>query len=201
MSSANIQVGMHLIGEITLNENQVRGEGGSYNPRLVVPVEINLHQRPATQSIVVTSLTYTFYCGEISPSTQIGEPVTRDLTASFPTRSNPHGPGRSYLEMQFQVSEAMIVQMEAHRHRSPDTTFQGWVTVSASIAWMLAAGGEAPGAHSLRPIPDYSFNMTMGICVSVAPFLETSVGNLSIRLPASTWIRSCLALVSTTSDW
>lgn len=192
MSSANIQVGTHLIGEITLKENQVRGEGGPYNPRLVVPVEINLHQRPAMQAIAVTSLTYTFYCGEISPSTQIAEPVTHDLTASFPARSNPHGPSRSYLEMHFQASETMIVQMEARRHRSPDTTFQGWVTISASIAWMVAAGGEAPGAGSLRPMPDYSFEMTMGICVSVAPFLETSVGNLSIRLPASTWIDKVL---------
>lgn len=192
MSFATIQVGMHVIGEITLNDNQVRGEGGPYNPRLVVPVEITLHQRPATQAIAVTSLTHTFYCGEIGPSTQIGQPVTRDLTAGFPARSNPHGPSRSYLEMQFHVSEAMIVQMEAHRHRSPDTTFQGWVTVSASVAWILAAGGEAAGEQSLNPIPDYSFDMTTGVCVSMAPFMETRVDNLSIRLPASTWVDKVL---------
>lgn len=192
MSAADIRVGTNVIGEITLNENQVRGEGGPYNPRLVVPVEVNLHQRPAAQTIAITSLAYTFYYGEISPSTRVGEPVMRDLTAGFPARSNPQGPSRSRQEMQFQASEAMIIQMEAHRHRSPDTSFQGWLTVSASIAWMLPAGGEAPGPHNLRPIPDYPFDMTMGICLSVAPFLGTSVDNLSIRLPAAIWIDNVL---------
>ena len=54
MNSQGIQVGAHRVGEISPHLDFVRGEGGPRNPRLVVPLEISLHPRPASEALAVT---------------------------------------------------------------------------------------------------------------------------------------------------
>lgn len=192
MSPRGIQVNTHQIGEISVDLEQVRGDGGPHSPRLVVPIEIVLHQRPVAQALAVTGLALTLHAGEINPITQIGQPVACDLSHGFPARSSPDAPSRTVQYVHFPLTEASIALIEHHRHRAPENMFQGWLKASVSVAWLFAAGGEAPGPRSLRPFPDYPFDVNMGICVGLAPFLETRIENIALWVPASTWINKVL---------
>lgn len=192
MNSRGIQVNAHQIGEISVDLEQVRGDGGPYNPRLVVPIEIVLHPRPVAQALAVTSLTCTLYAGEIAPTTQIGEPVTCDVSHGFPARTSPDAPSRTVRYMHFPLTDASIALTERHRHRAPENMFQGWLTASVSVAWLFAAGGQVPGPRSVRSFPDYPFDLNMGICIGLAHFLGTRIENIPLWVPASTWINKVL---------
>jgi hypothetical protein len=192
MSARAIQVGTRAVGEITLDADRVRGEGGPHNPRLVLPVTIRMHTRPAAETLTLTELVCTLYAGSIGPAGQIGQPAIVDLTRGLPARSNPHGSTPSYHEIQFPLSDALISLLEEHRHRTENKAFAGWLTISATVAWLAALGGESPLSQNIRAIPDFPFGTDMGICFTLAWFQDTIVENLSVPVSASVWIDSVL---------
>ncbi|PZR99876.1 MAG: hypothetical protein DLM70_14600 [Chloroflexi bacterium] len=186
--SRGIQVGAQVVGEIALDLERVRGEGGPASPCLVLPVTVSMHSRDASQALAVTNLVCTLYSGEIIPAYQVGQPVTFDLMGGLPVRSTRFAPNPHCMEISFPLSTSLIHRLEDRRHRTEDKAFFGHLTVSGTVAWLVASGGEAPGNRSMKPIPGYAFDSNLGICFILAPFQETRVDTIVVRVSASTWI-------------
>jgi hypothetical protein len=100
LAEADIYLGSgRMVGRLSVDAGMIRSESGPLEPRLVVPLRIEMNSRSGDQMLVVTWLTARLHFGdENSQATQVGLPTRIDLVPSFthaPFRTDPTGSTRS----------------------------------------------------------------------------------------------------------
>ena len=58
ISTTDILVSTHSVGVLTLDGPGAKGEGGSYDPRLVIPTMIRMASQAREKQLAVTELTW-----------------------------------------------------------------------------------------------------------------------------------------------
>jgi hypothetical protein len=89
------------VGKSRIDPGRVRGEGGPWDPRLVIPVEVQMNPRPSGEQIALLSVTGRLFIGDSSanPALQVGLPAVVDLLRGMHARSVPHGPNSHYVDL------------------------------------------------------------------------------------------------------
>src|SRR5258707_6996195 len=102
LSTAELRLGLGgpRIGEIDLDPTAIRGEGGWYDPRLVVPLKITMQQQPEDHQIALVQVTASLHLDQNpSPANRIGTEAMLDLFREFRCRSVHTGPSNTQLQL------------------------------------------------------------------------------------------------------
>lgn len=97
--------GTRIIGEVSLDDTRVAGEGGPAEPRLVLPLQIALNPSPAGSTLAVTEVTLSLHLtAPASEQNQIGLAQIVKLMDGFICRVVPDGPTRGQIQARIPLS-------------------------------------------------------------------------------------------------
>src|SRR5712664_1247328 len=109
----DIQIGNRIVGTITLNEREVRSEGGPHDARIVLPLTVTMHSQPAEAMLVLTELRCSLHLTSFtSASNQVGQTVPIHLLENMNCRSVPGGPVTEQIEVRLPLTQQLIVHLE-----------------------------------------------------------------------------------------
>jgi hypothetical protein len=187
-----IRISNRGVGNVTLVTNAVYGEGGPHDARLVLPLRVTMEAQPREEMLAVVSLTSSLHLAtSASDANQLGPIVTLNLLPEFRCRSLPSGSNSSEILARFPLTDPLIAKLEAHRHANPEAMFVGALRLSATVVWVSQTLNNYP--LSPRDQTDHPFSGgTMGMYSFLAPFWTTSIEDLDVCIPASTWVGAVL---------
>lgn len=181
--------GTRIIGELSLDESRVAGEGGWADPRLVFILQLTLNPAQSGASLVVTEVTCSLHLASpASEQNQLGLAQTVNLVYGFTCRAVPGGPSRGQIQVRIPLNQAALAQLERQRALDPEHAFEATLRVQPRIAWLEQTGNTTPdelGEHPFR-------NQQFGPFSRLAYFWYPQVGDLSLRVAASVWIQQVL---------
>lgn len=188
VTSADIQVSSHGVGTLTFDGDQARGEGGPSDPRVVLPVSIVLHARAVEEMLALTDIICSLHldtpCGDHN---RVGMPYNANLQPHMLVRSVVAGTSPITIEVRIPVNAATIAQIEERRHAHPSCDVVGYLRVTCSICWVYKTVNTDVGARDDHPFPS-----SMGMFSFLAPAWLPNVGDVPLRIPASTWVTAVL---------
>ncbi len=180
------------IGAVGLDYDQVRGEGGPDDARLVFPLMVRLHPQKEEATLALTRLSCALHLSSPPQSSnRIGDVVDLPLTGMH--TSTPHG-GFYTFEMRLPVSQPLVARFEEHRHSAPDKAFRGTLSVALAVSWVYRTNStydEAMPASRRFPKDEWPFNFDVGASFLV-PFWNFEPDPLEFRIPAASWIDNVL---------
>jgi hypothetical protein len=196
LAEGDIKVGLsRSVGRIRVDPGQIRGEAGPFDPRLVVPVSLEMQQRPAEQMIALTGLTGYLHLGESNnATTQIGLPAALNLMRGMPVRSVPGGSSPFVIDMRFQLSLAAVHRLEIARHSNPDSDFTLNLRFEGPLVWIRNTYGEARVSPRQPPPAEAEdpFGLQLGLHSDLSYFWTTDIDSLRLQIDASVWINQVL---------
>ena len=140
-----------IAGRLQVDAGLIRSEAGPLEPRLVVPVAIELSNRPADQMLALTHLTGHLNLGdEHNPGSEVGLPARLDFIPGFHARSLPEGQTKFTTEFRFQLSPIAVHRIEAARHASGGSLFELRIRCDAALAWIRKTGGVNQPSPTVR---------------------------------------------------
>ena len=186
--TAPITAGTAGIGEITVNPDDIRGEGSHLQPTLVVPVSVKLNARPAEAAVVLLGLEARLATGQ-GPADRIGPPVKLDLCPGMRVTSVPWGSPDNGIDLHFPFTPGLIEHLERLRH-TQDGNLGLRVSFTASAAWLRHSYNElGPNRPADTSTP---FEPRYGIMADLTLFWTCQVQDLIFTVNQSTWVDKVL---------
>jgi hypothetical protein len=179
---------------VALDIIQVRGEGGPYDARLVLPLILTMYPRKPEEALALTELTCSLHLGMPAfDQNQVGPTVTMTLQQNMPCRSLSDRPNSHTLEVRVPLSQPVVAHLDAQRHTSADKAFTAVLRLSATVGWLYKIGNTFPsGSPEPQAIGNHPFSSALGLFSLVAPFWDTRIEPLPIRITAPLWIDNAL---------
>ena len=196
LAEADIMVGStRIAGRLQVDAGLIRSEACPLEPRLVVPVAIELSNRPVDQMLALTHLTGHLNLGdEHNPGSEVGLPARLDFIPGFHARSLPEGQTKFTTEFRFQLSPIAVHRIEAARHTSGGSLFELRIRCDAALAWIRKTGGvnqPSPGGGGTVDATD-PFQLKFGMHSELSYFWTVEVRTLRIQMEPSAWISNVL---------
>lgn len=179
-TNSSIVLSSYRVGEISVDENRIRGEGGSLSPALVVPVKVELLNRQESQDLVITKLQASLLAGAPPSATvQIGAPVTIDpLLDGGIWASSPSAPVDHQRELRFPLTQELIRLLEGVAHRATGS-LDLELRFGVSVAWLRE---EVAGALPTG----------MGTAVDLLPVGWCRIDSAALHIPLAAWATEIL---------
>src|SRR6266849_7418092 len=119
MEEAAIRLGSGIgIGKVRLDPAEIRGEGDEYDPRLVIPIKLELDRQPLEHSLSIIRLSAFLHDNQVpAQSNQFGSKVSYDFIYNMSIRSVPGGVSDIPLELRFNLTHAQLKALENMRHQ------------------------------------------------------------------------------------
>jgi hypothetical protein len=196
MAEGDIKIGSsRSVGRIRVDPGRIRGEAGPFDPRLVVPISLEMQQRPADQMIALTAITaYLHLADANNPTTQIGLPADVSLMRGLPVRSIPGGSSPYGIDMRFQLSLPAVHRLEMARHAANDSDFTLYLRLDGALAWIRRTYGEAR-VSPRQPLPaetEDPFAMQFGLHSELSYFWTSDIDSLRVQIDPTVWIANVL---------
>jgi hypothetical protein len=191
LADENIQLNNNFIGKVRIDSTQIRGEGGCLDPHLIIPIEIELYQRPENQQLVLTGISYSLKLnGNPGTANQIGSSAHLNLIWNMNYRTFPNAPTANTLQLSFNLTQEQVKKLEEAREDSHQDPFMLYVELDGVIAW-LAGTGNSVGFHQPKPstIRGENLPLEFGMYSELIPFWNTSIGVLRVALESTTWVK------------
>ncbi len=188
---ADIQLSNIFIGKVRIDSSQIRGEGGWLDPHLMIPIEIELYQRPENQQLVLTGITYSLKLdGNPGTTNQLGSSAHLNLIRNMNYRTFPNAPTANTLQLTFSLTQEQVKKLEEAREDSHQGPFILFVELVGVIAW-LARTGNSVDIHQSKPSTLRGENLPLefGMYSELIPFWNTSIGVLRVALESTTWVK------------
>jgi len=117
MEEGNISLGSLPIGTVRLDPAEIRGEGDEHDPRLVIPIKIELHQQPREHQIFIVRLSASLYLEQdLSQRNQFASKISYDLFHNMLLASTHLGVNNRALDLYFDLTQAQLKELENKRH-------------------------------------------------------------------------------------
>jgi hypothetical protein len=189
-----IRVGNINIGEVSVQGDQVRGEGGPFDPRLMFPVSVTLQPRPERQAFTLLDVTGSLHPTGTTPSgaNRIGPAVTVPLAReqmrfrTFPQASQTQG-----FELRIPLTPPLVAMLEAQRHASVDKVFRAVLHLLPTIGWLYETGNSF-GRDRTPDGPMGELDVNLGMYSRFALLWTTHIEDLTVEVPASSWVELVL---------
>ena len=138
MEESTIRLGSIGIGTVRLDPAEVKGEGGEYDPRLVIPIQIELNQQPKERQIVILRLSASLHLDHATGhSDQFASKVSYELTNEMAIASIYGAPNRCGIDLCFSLTHAQLKALENRRH---DPGKNLYLRLEPIIAWNKHTG-------------------------------------------------------------
>ena len=195
VAEGDIKLATRTVGRLRVDAGMIRAEAGPLEPRLVVPVTIEMNNRPRDQMLVVTHLVSHLHIGDHNNSTtQVGLPARLELIPGMYAHSVPEGSGRHQTELRFQMSPEAVHRLERARHESADQLFTLNMRSTAAVAWARETRGEMQPARggSGETGPEDPFKLQLGMHTDFSFFWTVEIDPLRIQVEPSAWVANVL---------
>lgn len=196
VAEADITVGSsRIVGRLRIDAGMIRSEAGPLEPRLVIPVTIEMNNRPTEEMVALTRLVaHLHLSNENDPSSEVGLPARVDLVPGFYARSLPEGQGRHNTELRFQLTPIAAHRLEAARHAGTDSVFEFKLRCEGEVAWIRQTWGETHPSHGRAGAidPNDPFKLQFGLHSDLSLFWTVQIGMLPIQIEPSAWISNVL---------
>lgn len=178
-----------IVGAAAVDGGAVRGEGGPARPQLIVPVSLQVNQRPDDSAIAVVGMHARLSSVQnASFYHPVCAPVTESLMAGFPVRSLSSGTMKHTVWLRFSLTHAEVTDLELRRHGNAGEVFALYLDVEPVVAVIATLNGQGPdGAWQESP-----FEPSFGMHAQLQPFWNASIAQLPIQIEPSTWVRDVL---------
>ncbi len=190
LTTTEIQLNNIYVGKVRIDSAQIRGEGGWLDPHLIIPIEIELYQRPENQQLVLTGLSSSLKRDGIpGTSNQIGSSNNLNLLRNMNYRTFPNAPTVNTLQLSFNLTQEQVKKLEEAREDSLQGPFTLYVELEGVLAW-LAGTGNSVGTHQSEPstLRGENLPLVLGMYSELIPFWNTSIGVLRVAIESTTWI-------------
>ncbi len=138
MEEGTIRLSSIGIGTVQLDPAEIRGEGGEYDPRLIIPIGIELHQQPRERQIVIVRLSASLHLDQATgQSNQFASKVSYELTNDMSIASTYGAPNKRRLDLCFNLTHAQLKALENRRHEPGKDLF---LRLEPVIAWNKHTG-------------------------------------------------------------
>ena len=189
MEEAAIRLGSGIgIGKIRLDPTEIKGEGDEYDPRLVIPIKIELNQQPLEHTIVIVRLSASLHLNQ-SPaqSNQFGARASYDLIYNMPIRSVPNGVSDTPLELRFNLTHAQLKALENMRHQPGENLY---LCLDPIIAWAKHTGNSDDRMFGgISTLGDGKWDIRVGLFSDFAFFWLPKIDTLRLDLSAMDWAK------------
>jgi hypothetical protein len=196
IAKSDIMVGSNRsVGRVSVDAGMIRAEGGPLEPRLVIPVTIEMHNRPAEQMLALTYLIGHLHIGDANnPSTQVGWPARMEFIPGFHARSLPEGKSEHYAELRCQMTPISVERLESSRHGGSDSPFELQLRCEGAVAWIRTTWGEMQPSHGRAGTVDAAdpFHMQFGLHSQLSYLWTVKIDTLRIQVEPSAWIANVL---------
>ena len=175
--------GGRIVGTVSVNGGEIRGEGGPLRPQLVIPVKFKMNQHSEGAMIAVTSLAATLGIEpHVSPANAICQPVFQNLASRFPVTSQLYA-NEPMVEVRFSLNVTEVEHIEARRHTANSDVFTMHLNLDVVVAGLKPHNG---------PRSDEFPWDQLGTFAEVFPFWTTQVQPVQINIDQSSWVNKVL---------
>ena len=190
LATTEIQLNNIFVGKVRIDSAQIRGEGGWLDPHLIIPIEIELYQRPENQQLVLTSISSSLKLDGIpGTSKQIGSTTQLNLLRNMNYRTFPNAPTVNTLQLSFNLTQGQVKKLEEAREDSHQGPFTLYMELDGVLAW-IAGTGKSVGAYQSEPstLRGENLPLVLGMYSELMPFWNTSIAVLRVAIESTTWI-------------
>lgn len=175
MTSAYIRLGQTVaVGEVQVDSARMRGEGGAHDPRLVVPVEIEMHPRPMEQRLALTRVIGSLHLDQSAfPANQVGPSYSLDLIENMSCCTSPDGPRTHTVEFRFGLTRSQLKHLDDARRASHQSRFAFFLKLEGIIAWLRNTWHGTDQSLGWQ-----GWAQQVGFCSEVLPFWNTRIDTL-----------------------
>ena len=196
VAEADIRAGgSRSVGRVRVDPGLIWGEAGPLEPRLVIPVSIEMFNRPAEQMLALLHLNAFLHLGTATnPATQIGSAASASLLSGFPARSLPEGSVPQQVQLRFALTPGAVYRLEAARHAAPEDAFQLCLRLQGPLAWLPATRGEVlpTGGRAGKVIESDPFHGQLGLHSELSVLWTSAIDDLRVQIDPSVWINKVL---------
>jgi hypothetical protein len=189
-----ISVGHYLVGDVSADGSEVRGEGEFLSPGLVVPIAVTLHPRTPESTIALTRL---------SASLTLPRPAGVPIIVGHAEHqwlggqdglflSLPSAVQERTIQLHFGVPHATLRFTELAAASSGPRDIQMKLEVGASVAWVPRTWNNIPLRPGDEPEPAIE---GLGLVSELRPIWHTQVGELLLYVPRERWAEEVLPRV------
>jgi hypothetical protein len=196
VAEGDIKAGLsRIVGHVRVDPGMIRAEAGPLEPRLVVPVSVEMSNQPADRMLALTRLRGVLHLDDPNnASTQIGMPASVDLVPGMHVRSLPNGRSVHGVELRFNLSLASVYRLEFGRHEVEAGDFTIYLRLEAPLVWVRQTWGEArpSGGRAGNTVGDDPFQMQFGLHSEFSYFWTSEIDRLRVQIDQSVWINKVL---------
>lgn len=178
------------IGKVLLDPADIRGEGGWYDPRLVVPIKINLNAQPEGREIIIVRLTASLHLDKATgQGNQFGVRINYDPILNMRLRSPAEGTSDDDLALHFNLTHEHIKLLEDMRHQPGKNLY---LELEPIIVWNKHTGNEAKYIQGQRVISpqDGGWSTNVGLFSDFAYFWQATIRMLPLEFVKMKWAES-----------
>jgi hypothetical protein len=179
------------IGMVTVDESNIRGEGGPRLPQLVLPLNIAMDpQEPAKPLGVLQTQASLFYDQQTQPASLVCRPLIIGQTGGPLAWSMSNGKtGSENRELRFFLNAAEVEALEGRRHLNASDRFSLFLALEPTVAGLQYFNEQQPGEGTQTgPWDDIRF----GIYSQAFVFWTATVQTLFLNIERTTWIERVL---------
>jgi hypothetical protein len=188
MEEVDIRVNNMGVGKVRLDLAEIKGEGGEHDPRLVIPIKIELYQQSREHQIFITRLSASLHLDQDTDhSKQFASRVSYDLIYNIPMRSVNQGSSNGGLELRFNLTHAQLKALENMRQQPGKYLY---LRLEPVVAWNKHTGNsmEHREGKYVSTVGEDGWPPDVGLFSYLAFFLLPSIGTLSLDLAAMNWV-------------
>lgn len=183
-----ITISTMTVGKVRLDPTAIRGEGNEYDPRLVIPIKIELYQQPSEHQIAIIRLSASLHFSEaVGQNNQFTSTIHYDTTYNMPIRSVNYGTSESTPELHFNLTHAQLKALENMRHEPGKTLYLRIqpLIVQNEYDEKPTYNRNATTGQAVSIVDDWS--RLTGISSRIAVFWISAIGMLRLNLAEMKW--------------
>jgi hypothetical protein len=185
MEESDIRLSQIGIGKVRLDPATIRGEGGEHDPRLVIPIKVELHQQPLEQQLILVCLSASLHLDQHPDQrNQFASKVSYDYIFNMSIRSVPGAPSNSDVELHFNLTHAQLKALEDMRHQPGKNLY---LRLEPVIAWNKHTGNSHDPVRGVSTLEESGWDGRVGMFSEFAFFWLPTIGTLRLELAAMNW--------------
>jgi hypothetical protein len=178
------------IGNASVDESNLRGEGGPSRPRLLIPVDVSLDARPHEAQIAIVALEASLGFQEhVGPHNAIGRSVTQLLFGDFPLLSQAYEHSRR-VDLRFEINQAEVEQLERSRHETRENHFPLYLHLAPTVVALQHFNSLDQKTQTMKTLE--GFDVNLGLISLPVFFWSARISDLRLQIEHAAWIRDVL---------
>jgi len=181
------------VGRVQVDPGTIRGEGGAYDARLVVPVSLEMFSRPVEQQLALIRLSGSLHTDQTAlPQSRIGLPDSRALIHNMPVRTLPEGSMPHIVELRFPLSMPVIEKIERSRHASSDREAVLYLQLEPILAWLRTTHGNPLTSATLQSDEGRNLAGRFALHSEMSILWFPKIDPLWLAIDTSQWVSNVL---------